>query len=385
VSTARSRPGAGSAAPDGRPTTPSRVALVLATSTGGTGRHVTSLAVGLVGSGVEVTVYAPEATDRLFGFAERGARFVPVEIPARPHAGDLRMVRALRRDLGAAGVDLVHAHGLRAGLFATLARPDSVPLVVTWHNTVLGGGLRARGLTVLERRVARGADVTLAVSPDLVARVTALGGRDVRPAIVVAPPLAPPTRPAADVRAELGLADGQPLVLSVGRLHPQKALDVLIAAAARWRDRDPAPVVAIAGSGPSFLPLTRQISESDAPVLLLGHRTDIADLLRAADVAVMTSTWEGQPLFPQEALRAGVPLVATRVGGLPEVVGDAAVLVPVGDVDAVDAEVRALLDDPAHRAAVVARGLVRAAALPTEADELAQVRAVYAELLGRAS
>ncbi|HKD97503.1 MAG TPA: glycosyltransferase, partial [Micromonosporaceae bacterium] len=148
--------------------------------------------------------------------------------------------------------------------------------------------------------------------------------------------------------------------------------------------RDPAPVVAIAGSGPSFLQLTRQISELDAPVLLLGHRTDVADLLRSADVAVMTSVWEGQPLFPQEALRSGVPLVATRAGGLPDVVGDGAVLVDVGDVDAVDAQVRALLDDPAHRAEVVARGLVRAAALPTEADELAQVRAVYAELLGRA-
>lgn len=384
MSTASPRPGADSTAPDGRPTMPARVALVLATTTGGTGRHVTSLTSGLIGSGVEVTVYAPEATDRQFGFAARGARFVPVEIPARPHAGDLLMARELRRDLAAGGVDLVHAHGLRAGLFATLARPESAPLVVTWHNAVLGGGLRARGLSIFERRVARGADVTLAVSPDLAARVTELGGRDVRPAIVVAPPLPAPTRPAAEVRAELGVADGQPLVLSVGRLHPQKAHDVLIAAAARWRERDPVPVVAIAGSGPAFLPLTRQISELDAPVLLLGHRTDVADLLRAADVAVLTSIWEGQPLFPQEALRAGVPLVATRAGGLPDVVGDGAVLVPVGDVDAVDAEVRALLDDPAHRAAVVARGLVRASALPTEADELAQVQAVYAELMGRA-
>lgn len=383
MSTASSRPGAESA-PGSRPTTPSRVALVLATTTGGTGRHVTSITSGLIGSGIDVTVYAPEATDRQFGFAERGARFVPVEIPARPHAGDLRMVRGLRQDLAAAGVDIVHAHGLRAGLFATMARPESVPLVVTWHNAVLGGGLRARGLTVFERRVARDADVTLAVSPDLVARVVALGGRDVRPAVVVAPPLAPPTRPPAEIRAELGVADGQPLVLAVGRLHPQKAHQVLIEAAARWRERDPAPVVAIAGSGPSFLQLTRQISELDAPVLLLGHRTDVADLLRSADVAVMTSVWEGQPLFPQEALRSGVPLVATRAGGLPDVVGDGAVLVDVGDVDAVDAQVRALLDDPAHRAEVVARGLVRAAALPTEADELAQVRAVYAELLGRA-
>ena len=79
---------------------------------------------------------------------------------------------------------------------------------------------------------------------------------------------------------------------------------------------------------------------------LLGHRTDVADLLAAADLAVVTSDWEARQLFAQEALRAGVPLVATAVGGLPELVGDAAVLVPPGDVDALDAAVRRLLDDP---------------------------------------
>jgi len=369
--------GAGTGAPE-----PRRVALVLATSTGGIGRHVTTLAEGLSGAGDEVTVYAPEATDRQFGFAGFGARYVPVEIPANPHPGDLRAVRDLRRALADGGTDLVHAHGLRAGLVASLARPDGIPLVVTWHNAVLGGGLRSRALALLERRVARTADVTLAVSPDLVERATALGGRDVRLAIVVAPPLGPATRDPADVRAELGVTDGQPLVLAVGRLHPQKAHHVLIEAAARWRERDPAPVVAIAGSGPSFLPLTRQIARMDAPVTLLGHRGDVADLLDAAQVAVVTSAWEGQPLFPQEAMRAGVPLVATRAGGLPVVVGDGAVLVPVGDVDAVDAEVRRLLDDARHRADVVARARDRATLLPTGADELAQVRGVYAELLG---
>lgn len=370
------RPALGATGAPGR----RRIALVLATSTGGIGRHVTALAEGLSGAGDEVTVYAPRATDRQFGFAGFGARYVPVEIPANPHPGDLRAVRDLRRALADAGADVVHAHSLRAGLVASLARPDGTPLVVTWHNAVLGGGLRSRALALLERRVARTAEVTLAVSPDLVARATALGGRDVRPAIVVAPPLPPATRDPADVRAELGLAPRQPLVLAVGRLHPQKAHHVLIEAAARWRERDPAPLVAIAGSGPSFLPLTRQIASLDAPVTLLGHRADVADLLGVAQVAVVTSAWEGQPLFPQEALRAGVPLVATRAGGLPEVVGDGAVLVPVGDVDAVDTEVRRLLDDARHRAEVVARGRDRAVLLPTGADELAQVRGVYAEL-----
>ena len=78
------------------------------------------------------------------------------------------------------------------------------------------------------------------------------------------------------------------------------------------------------------------------------------DLLAAADLAVVTSDWEARQLFAQEALRAGVPLVATAVGGLPDLVGDAAVLVPPGDVDALDAAVRELLGRPGG-----ARGLRR--------------------------
>ncbi|GAB3959135.1 hypothetical protein GCM10027614_78030 [Micromonospora vulcania] len=113
---------------------------------------------------------------------------------------------------------------------------------------------------------------------------------------------------------------------------------------------------------------------------LLGHRTDVADLLAGADLAVVTSDWEARQLFAQEALRVGVPLVATAVGGLPDLVGDAAALVPAGDVDAVDTAVRALLDDPAARAEVGRRGADRAATWPTEGDTVAALAALYTEL-----
>ncbi|GAB3982396.1 hypothetical protein GCM10027615_65060 [Plantactinospora veratri] len=113
---------------------------------------------------------------------------------------------------------------------------------------------------------------------------------------------------------------------------------------------------------------------------LLGHRTDVADLLAGADLAVVTSDWEARQLFAQEALRAGVPLVATAVGGVPELVGEAAVLVPPDDVDAVDQAVRALLADPDRRAALAGLATVRAAQWPTEAETVATVAALYAEL-----
>jgi glycosyltransferase involved in cell wall biosynthesis len=210
----------------------------------------------------------------------------------------------------------------------------------------------------------------------------ALGGRDVRSGPVAAPRLRPITRTDEEVRAELGIG-ARPLVLSVGRLHPQKGYGVLVSAAARWRGLIPAPVVAIAGTGPAYRELAAQISEARAPVHLLGHRTDVADLLGAADIAVVSSVWEARQLFAQEALQAGVPLVATDVGGIPDLVGDAAVLVPAGDVDALDAAVRALLADPARQAELARSGRERAALWPTEADTVTQVALIYVELRRR--
>ncbi|MEU1607546.1 glycosyltransferase family 4 protein [Micromonospora matsumotoense] len=362
-------------APDPRGT----VVLLLASSTGGVGQHVRSVARGLVEAGQPVLVCGPAATGEQFDFAATGARFTPVEISANPTPADARAVTALRRALAGADVRVVHAHGLRAGLVAALARP-AAPLVVTWHNAVLAGGLRGRFSRLAERVVARSARVALGASADLVDRAAELGAADARLAPVAAPALPAPRRRRAAVRAEFGVAAGQPLVLSVGRLHSQKRYDVLVDAAARWRTRTPPPVVVIAGSGPAYLPLAARISATRAPVTLLGHRTDVADLLAGADLAVVTSDWEARQLFAQEALRAGVPLVATAVGGLPELVGDGALLVPAGDVDAVDTAVRSLLDDPGLRADLAARGVTRAAGWPTEADTVAALRTLYTEL-----
>ncbi|MFC8848693.1 MULTISPECIES: glycosyltransferase family 4 protein [unclassified Micromonospora] len=362
------------------------VALLLASSTGGVGQHVRSVARGLAAAGAAVLVCGPAAAEEQFDFTGVGARFQRVEIPASPTPADARAVAALRRVLATETepVAVVHAHGLRAGLVAVLARP-AAPLVVTWHNAVLARGLRGGLSRLAERVVARGVRVALGASADLVERAADLGAADARLAPVAAPALPAPRRRRAAVRAEFGAADGQPLILSVGRLHPQKRYDVLVDAAARWRRRTPPPVVVIAGSGPAYLPLAARISAARAPVTLLGHRTDVADLLAGADLAVVTSDWEARQLFAQEALRAGVPLVATAVGGLPELVGDAAVLVPAADVDAVDAAVRDLLDDPDRRAELGRSGAARAATWPTEADTVAELAALYAELAGDTS
>jgi glycosyltransferase involved in cell wall biosynthesis len=370
-----------------RPLAGRRVAEVLATSTGGVGTHVRSVLPALLDAGAEVTVCGPAATDELFDFSATGAAFRPVGISAGlDPVADARAVVALRR--ATAGADLVHAHGLRAGLVAVLARRRGAgtAVVVTLHNALPeGGGLRRRVLQVLERATVRGADVVLAASGDLARNARRLGARDVRTAPASAPPLPPASRGAADVRAELGLDGDRPLVLAVGRLHPQKGYDVLLDAVARLRRDDPPaaqPLVAIAGDGPLEAELGARIAADELPVRLLGRRTDVADLLAAADLCVLPSRWEARSLTAQEALRAGTPLVATRTGGLPELLGDAAVLVPVGDAAALADAVAGVLADPDRRARLSAAGRDRAAGWPDEAATARQLVAVYRELLG---
>ncbi|WP_369141174.1 glycosyltransferase family 4 protein [Modestobacter versicolor] len=373
-----------------RPLADRRIAQVLATSTGGVGTHLRSLLSPLGRAGASVRVCGPRATEELFAFTATGADFREVGISAGlAPAADLRAVLALRR--ATTGADLVHAHGLRAGLVAAAARrlagERSRPLVLTLHNALPGGGgLRRQVLQAAELATIRGADVVLAASADLADNARRLGARDVRVAPVAAPPLPPARRPRPEVRRELGLDDQRPLVVAIGRLHPQKGYDVLLDAVARWvadpRLR-PVPLVAIAGDGPLHDELAARIAAEQLPVTLLGRRTDVADLLGAADVCVLPSVWEARSLTAQEALRAGTPLVATAVGGIPELVGAAAQLVPVGDARALAEAVTGVLTDPALIARLGAAGPAQAAGWPDEAATAQQLVGLYRELLGQ--
>ncbi len=171
------------------------------------------------------------------------------------------------------------------------------------------------------------------------------------------------------------------MILAVGRLAQQKDFSTLLAAAARWRDLDPEPQVAIAGEGPLAADLRAQATSLGVDAAFLGHRNDVPDLLAAAAVFVLPSRWEGQPLILQEALRAGAAIVATRVGGIPDLVGDdAAVLVRPADPQALANAVRAVLTDPPLAARLRAAAVARGGTLPTAADAVAAALAAYAEL-----
>jgi glycosyltransferase involved in cell wall biosynthesis len=380
---------------DGEPPPPS-VAYVLASSAGGTGAHVAMLAALAAHHGMAVSVLGPGDVGRRFftrqAAAERpapGARiFAPVEISSRPRpVRDLAAVLRLRRLLRRLRPDVVHAHGLRAGaltavaLTGTATRPsrDAGPaLVVTVHNAPAARGWPAAVYSLLERLTARRATAVTWVSADLGERMRRRGASDGGRALVPAPPGVPPTAgEVARVREDLA-GPGQPVVLAAGRLTAQKGFGVLLAAARRWRGADPRPLVVVAGDGPLAGPLARQAVEEGLPVRFLGHRLDMPALLAAADVVVVPSLWEGQPLLVQEAMAAGRPLVASRCGGIPGLTGeDGALLVPPGDAGALAAAVCTVLADPALAARLSSAARRRAACLPGPEEAFAAAAAVY--------
>src|SRR6185437_7950028 len=113
-------------------------------------------------------------------------------------------------------------------------------------------------------------------------------------------------------------------------------------------------------------------------------RDDVPALLAAADVVAVPSRWEARALIVQEALRAGVPVVASRVGGTPGLTGpDAAILVSPEDAGALSEAILSVLDDPARAARLSEAARFRASELPSAVDAVTAVRAVYAGLLPR--
>lgn len=356
---------------------PLRTLLVAGPATGGLRGHLQALASGLGRRGVAVTVLAPPVTLE---------RLDPDLVHVAPGpVGSLRPGAALasRRRLRAlaAQADVVHAHGLRAGALAAWA--GARPLVLTWHNAPIGGPVGRRAHALAERFQARRADLVLAVSPDLGERARRAGAARVRLIEVPAPESGATTADPATVRAALGLPPGQPLVLGVGRLEAQKRWDVLVDAASGW-GRD-GPAVVIAGSGRQRRRLERRIRRQGAPVQLVGHRGDVADLLRAAAVLVVPSRWEGWPLTVVEAMRAGVPVVAASSPGVDRQTAGAASLVPIGDAAALRNAVEQVLSSAAVRDRLRGAGRARASEWQTVGESVDDTVSIYLDLVQRSS
>jgi glycosyltransferase involved in cell wall biosynthesis len=257
------------------------------------------------------------------------------------------------------GVHVLHAHKFGSNVWGTLlGRLARVPVVIaheqSWasaRSSTAGPFVRS---TIDREVIARGADVFIAVSEADKRRMIEVEGIPSRRLRVIPNAVPAPVPAGHDVRAELGIPASAPVVVTVCQLRPEKAVEVLVEAAALLRDRRPELRVLVAGDGAERVRLESLIEELGLAdtVLLLGTRRDVPDILVAADVAVCCSDFEGTPLSVMEYMGAGKPVVATRVGGLPEVVQDGVhgFLIPPRDpVGLADALARLLEDEPLRR------------------------------------
>jgi glycosyltransferase involved in cell wall biosynthesis len=319
---------------------------------GGLERVVESLAVGLHRRGHDVTVAAlllGSSADHPFVHALRGTgvRLHLMPMARRDYLRERRELRALFASLRP---DVVHTHGYRIDLLDRgIAARLGIPTITTVHGASMSGGAKGALFEWLQRMNYRRFDAVVAVSRQLYERTLADGVPASRLHFVPnawQPRREPLERSAA--RRELGVDGTTDVVGWVGRFIPVKGADVFLEALARIPE--PRPLGVLIGYGPEAERLRRMASE-----LGLGSRIrfcsdvrDAAPYFPAFDTYVLSSRSEGLPIVMLEAMSAGVPIVATMVGGVTEALGaDAAWLVPPEDPAALANAIAASLGDRA--------------------------------------
>jgi glycosyltransferase involved in cell wall biosynthesis len=257
----------------------------------------------------------------------------------------LPLLQLLRRER----IDVLHSHKFGANVWAAmLGSLAHVPVIIAHEHSWSFEGKPLRRL--LDRElIARLSTVILAVSREDRRRMIEI--ENIPPdSVVVIPNGIPEPAPATgrDVLTPLGIPLGAPVVGMVSMLRPEKGIDVLIRAAALLKEDFPTVRVLVAGDGDraTYEALIRDLQLDDT-VQLLGVRTDVSDLLRSFQVAVCCSEREGSPLSVMEYMAAARPVVATSVGGLPDLIDDGVegLLVEPRDPAALAAGIGALLRD----------------------------------------
>jgi glycosyltransferase involved in cell wall biosynthesis len=256
------------------------------------------------------------------------------------------LFRALRRE----GIDVLHTHAFGPNAWGSLiGRWAGVPVVIAHeHNWAFTG--RALRPVIDREVIARCAGAMIVVSGD--ARRRMIEVERIPAERLVLLPNGVQALPPGDgraLRADLGIRRGDPVVGTVCIIREEKALDVLIGAAVLLRDDFPSLRVLIAGDGPDRARVESAAERAGLGdfIHMTGARTDVPDVLAAIDIAVICSDYEGSPRSVLEFMDAGKPIVATGVGGIPEVIqnGTHGVLVPPRDEAALAAALSGLLRD----------------------------------------
>ncbi|HEX7090785.1 MAG TPA: glycosyltransferase [Longimicrobiales bacterium] len=321
---------------------------------GGLERVVHALAIGQHRAGHDVRVAAvlePGAEEHPFvrPLEDAGVPVVGIVLGSRSY---LRERRDVARICRAGRPAVMHTHGYRTDvLHGGLARSLAIPVVTTVHGFT-GGGLKNRVYEWLQRRAFRRFDAVVAVSRPL---GEALGRAGVpRHRLHVVPNAWPGDRHLEErdaARRALGVPADAFHIGWVGRLSPEKGPDVMLEALGQLRDL---PFVAsFIGAGPEQPALERRAARLGLAKQVLWHGVlpEAGRWFRAFDVLVLSSRSEGTPIVLFEAMAAGVPIVATRVGGVPDVLGEGAALLVEPEAPAAIARaLRAIHEAPAAAA-----------------------------------
>jgi glycosyltransferase involved in cell wall biosynthesis len=347
-----------------------RVVSGLARQTAALGHHV-----------VVAMVLTPNAPVPAWSasLAEAGVVVVPIHLGARAYLAERRAIRAL---MVQHRIDVVHTHGYRSDvLHYGVARRLGIPVVSTAH----GFASKTPGYSRHERVQVwawRRFDAVVAVSEPLKAQLASFGVPEARLHFIrngVAGGSVP--LPGAEARKRLSLPAEGAVLGWVGRLSDEK--DPLLAIEAFAQLGGAAATLCMIGDGPLREACAARAQELGvaARVVLSGPQPDAAPLISAFDVLVLSSRTEGTPMVVLEAATAGVPVVATAVGGVPDLLGSAGGwLTPPGDAAALSGALAAALAEPEERSR---RGAALRAAVDARAagdDWIERYLELYARL-----
>jgi glycosyltransferase involved in cell wall biosynthesis len=373
---------------------------------GGPALHVAYLTSGLRERGYDTTLVAGSLArgEDSMAFVANAREVEVIRIdelgreisPLRDLVATVKLARLIRRERP----DILHTHTAKAGtvgrVAAILAGRRRPPIVVhTFHGHVLRGyfgPLRSRIFLLLERWLASRSTALVAVSPQVRDDLVALGVAPperfvvIRLGIELGERVAGAQNGRAESRRYLGIGADRFAVGWIGRMTPVKRTDDVLVAFKRLRDEGVDAVLCMVGDGPDRPQLEQRAHELGIvrDTLFLGYQEDVAPYYAAFDALVLPSSNEGTPVSAIEALAAGRPVVATRVGGVPDVVveGEDGFLVEPGATGDLADRLAQLARDPRLRERMGRAGRERV--LPRYAvDRLVDdVDRLYRSLLG---